>query len=172
MRRIAILSASIPLCLSLTLFIIRPAPADDAAAPAAARAEGRPGSPGASADLVHVQGTWEREVLGESEGPVRRVRKQIEGNKEMVTYFDKDGKVVRQHKVDFRLEQAGPVKLFTYFNHEVTEGPDKGQKYPGETSYVYQVNDREFKEVWGFLPGQEERPALLLVWKKARQERK
>lgn len=121
-------------------------------------------------DMALVQGRWERKVTGNTEGPVVRVTKEIKGNKEVVTYYDKDGKVTRQHQVNFILDTAGPVKLFTYSNQEVLQGPDKGQKYPGTVSYIYRVNQREFGEVWGFLPGQEQRTVLLLVWQKAKAD--
>lgn len=121
-------------------------------------------------DLALVQGTWERVVKGRTEGPVARVVKEVRGNKEIVTYYDEAGKVVRQHKVDFVLDSAGAVKVFTFSNQEILEGPDKGRKYPGTVSYIYRVSPREFGEIWGFLPGQEERPTLLLVWKRVKED--
>jgi hypothetical protein len=120
-------------------------------------------------DMALVQGRWERVVKGRTEGPVARVVKEIRGNKETVTYFDDQGKVTRQHRVDFVLDSAGPVKIFTFSNQEILEGPDKGRKYPGTVSYVYRVRPREFAEVWGFLPGQEGRTTLLLVWHRMKE---
>jgi hypothetical protein len=120
-------------------------------------------------DLALVQGTWERLVKGKAEGPVARVVKEIKGNKETVTYYDDAGKVTRQHRVDFVLDSAGPVKIFTFSNQEILEGPDKGRRYPGTVSYVYRVGPREFAEVWGFLPGQESRTTLLLVWRRVKE---
>ena len=42
---------------------------------------------------------------------------------------------------------------------------------PGPVSYIYRVGDKQFREVWGFLPGQENRRTVLYVWKKAEGER-
>ena len=44
----------------------------------------------------------------------------------------------------------GQVKIFTYTQMEVTDGPQKGSKFPGPVSYVYWANDRYFREAWGF----------------------
>src|SRR6476659_7849136 len=53
--------------------------------------------------LSEVQGRWEREEPQGSDASYKRATKEINGNRETVTYFDADGKVVRQHKVDFKL---------------------------------------------------------------------
>src|SRR2546421_3997061 len=120
---------------------------------------------------AEVQGRWEREEPQGSDASYRRATKEVNGTKETVTYFDADGKVVRQHKVDFKLSRAGDVNIFTYTNWEATEGPQKGTKMPGPVSYVYRVSEKQFREAWGFLPGQENRRSVLLIWKKAEGER-
>jgi uncharacterized protein (TIGR03067 family) len=122
-------------------------------------------------DLAQVQGRWEREEPQGSGASYKRATKEIRGNKETVTYFDAEGKVVRQHKVDFKLSKAGDVNIFTYTNWEATEGPQKGTKMPGSVSYVYRVSEKQFREVWGFLPGQENRRTVLNIWKKSEADR-
>jgi uncharacterized protein (TIGR03067 family) len=121
--------------------------------------------------LAEVQGRWEREEPQGSDASYKRATKEINGTKETVTYFDADGKVVRQHKVDFKLSRAGDVNIFTYTNWEATEGPQKGTKMPGPVSYIYRVSEKQYREAWGLLPGQENRRSLLLIWKKAEGER-
>jgi uncharacterized protein (TIGR03067 family) len=122
-------------------------------------------------DLAQVQGRWERDEPRGSDASYKRARKEVSGNKETVTYFDTDGKIVRQHKVDFNVSRSGDVNIFTYTNWEATEGPQKGTKMPGPVSYIYRVGDKQFREVWGFLPGQENRRTVLYVWKKGEAER-
>ena len=122
-------------------------------------------------DLAQVQGRWEREEPDGSDASYKRATKEVSGTKETVTYFDGDGKIVRQHKVDFKLSKAGDVNIFTYTNWEATEGPQKGTKLPGSASYIYRVSEKQFREVWGFLPGQEHRRTVLHIWKKSESDR-
>ena len=116
-------------------------------------------------ELKKVQGTWERAETAK-DSPYVRATKEVKGNKETVTYYDADGKVVHQHRVEFKLSKAGDVGLFTYSNFEVTEGEQKGQKMEGEFSYIYRATEDEFREAQGFLPGDMGDPAMT-VWKKA-----
>ena len=122
-------------------------------------------------DLRTVQGRWEREEPSDSKASYRRATKDIRGNKETVTYYDASGNVVRRHKVDFTVSRMGDVKVFTYTQMEVLDGPQKGTTMPGPVSYVYWANDKFFREVWGFLPGQENPPVVLYVWKRTAESR-
>jgi uncharacterized protein (TIGR03067 family) len=126
-----------------------------------------PAQTSAAKDLEIVQGLWERQEPSDSQASYRRATKDIQGNKETVSYYDARGALVRRHKVDFTLSRMGDVKVFTYTQMEVTDGPQKGSKFPGPVSYVYWANDRYFREAWGFLPGQEAPPAVLYVWKRS-----
>ena len=128
--------------------------------------------PAPEEDLKLIQGTWEREEPSDSKASYRRATKQINGNRETVTYYDDAGKIVRRHNVEFSLSRGGEVKIFTYRQMEITEGPQKGTKNPGPVSYIYWANDKFFREVWGFLPGQEAPPVVLYVWKRAAEERR
>ena len=120
----------------------------------------------ADEDLKLVQGRWEREEPSDSKASYRRATKDIAGNKETITYYDGGGNVVRRHNVEFSLSRMGDVKIFTYRQMEITDGPEKGTKNPGPASYVYWANDKFFREVWGFLPGQDAPPVVLYVWKR------
>jgi uncharacterized protein (TIGR03067 family) len=125
----------------------------------------------ASKDLRTVQGLWEREEPADSKASYRRATKDVRGNKETVTYYNAKGEIVRRHKVDFDVSRTGDVKIFTYTQMEVTDGPQKGAKMPGPVSYIYWANDKYFREAWGFLPGQDTPPALLYVWRKVGGDR-
>src|SRR5215217_574887 len=143
---------------SLPAAILSVAVAVCVAAPAAA-------PPSAEDDLKALQGTWERtQVLPEQPGEpgkkVGKVVKVVAGNRETVTTYDAAGNVTYAHAVQFRLEREGKVRVFTFFNREVTAGPTKGQKVAEPSSYVYRLNGDTFEEVWGFLPGQEKRDLL------------
>jgi hypothetical protein len=86
---------------------------------------------GLQRDAGALQGKWERTIPATGEGPLgkaTRVVKEIKGDKETVTYHDAEGKVLYSHRVDFTLSQSGPVRLFTFSNGEVLEGPNKGSR--------------------------------------------
>lgn len=129
--------------------------------------------PAGGRDLEALQGTWERaQVLPEPAGqPAQggRVVKVVKGNRETVTTYDRSGAETYAHAVDFRLERQGDVRVFTFFNREVTAGPSKGLKVAEPSSYIYRVRGDGFEEVWGFLPGQEGRELLAARWKRVRQ---
>jgi hypothetical protein len=116
-------------------------------------------------DLSLVQGAWEAEKPEEYASGYGRITKRIEGNKEMVTFYDSKGDVISQHTVDFDLEQSGRVLLFTFRNMEVTAGAGKGQKMSGSFSYIYAVNQRTFIEIVGALDGSNSRPRVT-EWKR------
>ena len=106
-------------------------------------------------DLAKVQGTWAAEGRDPRTGKfLGRIVKYIKGNKEMVVQEGPDGQLVNAHRVDFQVSRLGAVRLFTYYNGEITDGPQKGQKMPPYT-YIYRVDDKTFTEVMGMLVGQE-----------------
>lgn len=121
-------------------------------------------SPAEDKELEKVQGKWERTVTTADGTPIRVV-KEITGNSETVTYFGPNGKVLQAHRVEFKLETSGKVKIFTYFNGIVTAGPRKGSQKKDPTSYVYRVEDDMFFEVMGILVGSKEKPEII-VWKR------
>src|SRR5689334_10450447 len=125
--------------------------------PAFAVAPARAAAPDNSAkdDLAAVQGVWEREAPTGVDLGYQRATKDIRGNRETVTFYDADGKILRRHQVDFKLSRTGDVKVFTYSNMEVTEGDQKGTKTPQAYSYLYRVKGNQFWEVEGLLPTDE-----------------
>ena len=116
-------------------------------------------------DLLKVEGTWERKT-GDDVPGLHRATKVVIGTHEVVTYYGAGDEVLRAHEVDFKLENRDGVKIFTFSNWTGTAGPDKGHKAPEQISYIYRVDDNTFIEVWGFLPGQEQRSPRLLMWVK------
>lgn len=115
-------------------------------------------------DMTKVQGRWDRDLFGPAGQRTGRAIKEITGNHETITLYDLEDRITHRHKVDFKLQTVGPVKLFTFTNLEVTDGTDKGLKTPGPISYIYRVDANQFVEAWGFLPGQETHPAEMFTW--------
>ena len=121
----------------------------------------------ATQDLMRVQGKWEREEPQGSPAPYRNAVKEVKGNEELVTYYRPDGSVWRAHRAQFKLSRSGDVKVFTFSNVQIVAGDGVGGRFGGPTSYIYQASDRQFREVRGFLPGQEAEPVSVLVWQRA-----
>jgi uncharacterized protein (TIGR03067 family) len=122
------------------------------------------------ADLLAVQGKWEREEPSGSTNPYRRAVKEVKGQEEVVTYYKADGSVWRAHRAQFDLSRSGDVRVFTFSNVQIIEGDGKGTRLPQGRSYIYVATDREFREVSGFLPGQEAQHPSVLVWSRAKTD--
>jgi hypothetical protein len=141
------------------------APAAPAARPAVADAPARRPA-GFAQDLKALQGQWESLAdphAGLPDEPMRTV-KEVTGNRETVTTYARDGRVLYSHVVDFRLEREGGVRVFTFMNREVTAGPSKGQKFPEAASYMYRLHGAAWDECWGFLPEHQDRDVLIKRW--------
>ena len=156
-----LMAASLLLAAVGVALVARSGVAVDANSPADSTAE---------RDLLEVQGRWEREEPAGSGAAYRRVVKEVKGNEESVAYYREDGSVWRAHRAQFKLSRTGDVKVFTFSNVQITDGDGKGSRFQGPASYIYVATDRQFKEVSGFLPGQEAQPIAALVWKRAQED--
>ena len=106
--------------------------------------------PAPKEDLEQTQGLWvrtERSGLFSS----HRITKQIEGDKETLTEYDSNGKVTVAHTVKVKLYRAGPIRIFTYSDMTLTEGPNKGERRETTGAYIYKIVDDKFIEIWGVL---------------------
>jgi hypothetical protein len=88
-------------------------------------------------ELERLAGTWES-TFRDPTGRVTMYKvKEIRGTTETVTWYRPDGSVFQVNRVEFRLEERGPNKVFRYFNGWVTHGPGPGQPFPpGEYLYT------------------------------------
>jgi hypothetical protein len=104
-------------------------------------------------DVQSLQGKWERVVTTDASilGKAKRAVKEIDGNKETVTWYGDKDQVIRSHRVTFKLAESGNVRTFTYSDMEILEGPGKGTKVAVSGSYVYRIAGDEFCEASGFL---------------------
>jgi hypothetical protein len=87
-----------------------------------------------------------------------------------VTWYGRDGEVLRSQRAEFELSRSGKVRIFTFSNIEVLEGPGKGQKASTSGSYIYRVQNDLFVEVGGLLIDERyaDRSPYLLKWKKVK----
>lgn len=120
------------------------------------------------------------EVLGKLQGKwelTRRVRnrtlrsvKVVEGNRTRLTRFDENGAIYWAHTSNFKIEITEKVRVFTFFNLEVTAGPNKGSKSKESSSYIFRVDDSDLVEAHGLLVGEEETAPRIVIWKRANDE--
>jgi len=114
-------------------------------------------------DLRKFEGKWE--MTNKIQDRAIRSVQTIEGNKSTVTRFDEKGAVLDAHVAEFELAISGRVKVFTYFNLEVTAGSLKGSRFPQRRSFIYRLEDNWFLEAYGLLVDQREQPSVL-TWRR------
>ena len=137
---------------------------EEALSEAATAEEEALGEAAPAEDLDAIQGLWVRTERVGLFGS-KRTTKEVEGDAETVTYYDSKGNVERAHKVKITLRRVGPIKVFVFHDHEVTAGPDKGEKMEGSRAYIYKVVGDTFVEIWGVL-GDEDQEIRVLRWKR------
>ena len=126
----------------------------------------REGGGGGGEDRSALQGRWEQLPAdpGASGTPRQRVVKEVNGDRETVTTYGPDGKVLQSRTTGFSLSRNGPVRVFTIENAGA-DGRNTATSLAQRT-YVYRVRGDEFDEVWGLLPGQEEREVIVKRWRR------
>src|SRR5688500_9675027 len=95
-------------------------------------------------DLAKIQGKWERTIT--ENGATVHVIKEHKDDQTTFTRYRENGEVLQQHKSQFKLRKTPDVKIFTYTNVEVTDGPNKGVKLDGEFLFAYQFKGNQFYE--------------------------
>ena len=122
----------------------------------------------AGGDASQLQGTWEqRPEEGPAATPRQRVVKQVSGDTETVTTYAADGRVMSAHTAKIRLERRVDVPVYTFYDRRITAGPEQGRSDAAPRSYVYRLRGDEFDEVWGLLPGQEQREVVVKRWRRS-----
>ena len=117
----------------------------------------------ADKDVAAVQGQWTRQQ--QTKRGLVTIVKTHAGQTTTVAALDAAGKLLYEHQSEFKIERAGKLRLFIYFNKVVTAGPDKGKTSNETRSYVYRVVDDHFVEVHGLQEGDKGRP-FMVIWKR------
>jgi len=120
--------------------------------------------PAPEEDYQILQGKWIRSDQ-DSKGSPLRVEQEISKKISKVTMYDRNGKLLHSHQAQFRLQRMSDVLLFTFFDLEVLEGPNKGRKQKTPVTFVYRVKDNRLIQVEGILNGDKIPPRLLTWWK-------
>jgi len=120
-------------------------------------------------DLSGLQGTWEQrpEEGAAATTPKQRVVKEVSGNTETVTTYSPTGQVLHAQTAKFRLGRSGDVPVYTFYDSRITAGPQPASANAAPRTFVYRLRGDEFDEVWGLLPGQEQRELVIKRWRRA-----
>jgi hypothetical protein len=110
-----------------------------------------------------LQGKWEHTFKeGEPNAGIRKVI-EIENDKQTVTWYLPDGEVFAVNVVDFKLEMKGKLRIFSWFNGKIVEGPYKGRPFQ-DGSCVYTLGVDEWTEVLPF-------GDTKIVWKRVKAKK-
>ncbi|MFH1302905.1 MAG: hypothetical protein ABIK07_17725 [Planctomycetota bacterium] len=121
--------------------------------------------PAPEEDYQLLEGKWVRNDQ-DAKGAPLRVEHEISQKISKLSVYDKSGKLVHVHQAKFRLQRMSDANLFTYYDLEVLNGPNKGRQQKTPQSFVYRVKDGQFIQVEGIL-NNDKMPLKLLVWWKA-----
>jgi len=119
-------------------------------------------------DLEQLQGTWE--LVRQVQGRTLRSVKVITGHKTTLTRHDQQGTAYWAHTSQFKIAISGRVRIFTFFNLDVTAGPSKGQRVEYSTSFIYRVDSHSLIEGHGLMIGQNDGEPRLVVWKRVHKK--
>ena len=122
-------------------------------------------------DLNQLQGTWEQQPGERPASTPQRVVKQVSGDTETVTTYGANGQVLHAQIAKIKLGHSGDVPTYTFYDRRITAGPEQGRSNDAARTYVYRLRGDEFAEVWGLLPGQEQRELVIIRWRRAGQPR-
>jgi hypothetical protein len=119
-------------------------------------------------DLAELRGKWEMTVRTK-DGILRSVQ-TIDGTASTVDRYDARNELLESHTAKFKLQITDQIRVFTYFDLEVTAGPRKGLGFKGPLSFIYTLDRDSFVEARGLLANQEDGEPRLLVWKRVTEK--
>jgi hypothetical protein len=118
-------------------------------------------------ELAKLQGTWIREVK-DAQGNSVTITKEVKGKRE--TFLAKRGdEVLQKHEVEFEIEKTDHVRIFTYRNLTVTDGPNAGRVQEAPQSYIYRITDDEWICIHGAM-ADDEKPFSVEVFQRGKEE--
>lgn len=120
--------------------------------------------PAPEEDYQILTGKWSRNDQTGNGSPLR-VEQEVIGKRSIVRVFDLNGKLVHEHQAKFQLQRLPEINVFTYYDLEVTAGPNKGKRQPQPRSFVYRIKDNQFIQVEGILKDDKTPPRFLIWWK-------
>ncbi len=121
------------------------------------------------ADLAKMQGKWKSTVSYDDKSSEWTMN--IKDSKATLTINSRDGEQVFKCEFDFKLEQHGKFRAFTYSNMKHLSGSKEGETELTEgksRSSIYKIEDiSAFSTIGGFRDDYEE-PQILIRWEKTK----
>jgi hypothetical protein len=122
------------------------------------------------ADLAKIQGKWKSTVSHDDRSSEWTMI--IKGSKATLIISSRDGEQVFKGEFDFRLEQHGKFRAFTYSNLKHLSGSKEGETELTEgknRSSIYKFEDSStFSTIGGFRDDYDE-PQILVRWQKTKE---
>jgi len=119
-----------------------------------------------AAEMKRLEGRFERSFTNGA-GTVFRTVKDVANGQSTVVTYDDVGNVVDSHIAQFKVEKRGPVRVFSFFNLQVTAGPNKGHTQVDTNSYIYRIEGDTIIEAWGLLENDPNAPRMF-SWKRVK----
>lgn len=113
-------------------------------------------------DLKKLQGKWKANVAMDHGNTVWKL--EIKGNKATIIVESEDGETQFKGEMDFKLEQQGKLKAYTYSNLKILAGSSEGEtRYTGgdTKSSAYRFYDDQWITVGGLRADDDEKPRLV-----------
>ena len=123
-------------------------------------------------DLAKLQGKWKAAVTTEQGSSVWTL--EVKDNKSTIVIASKAGEEFFKGECDFKLEQHGSFKAYTYSNlKNLTGGRERATPLAdGKTkSSIYKLEADTFTTSGGFRTGDDDKP-MLIVWEKVLEAKK
>lgn len=113
-------------------------------------------------DLKKLQGKWKATVSMDGSATVWKL--EVKDNKAVITVESEGGETQFKGQMEFKLEQQGRFKAYTYSNLKILSGGNEGEtRYTGgETkSSIYKFHDDNLITVGGVRDDDDEAPRLI-----------
>ncbi|QDT21608.1 hypothetical protein [Gimesia chilikensis] len=118
--------------------------------------------PAPQEDYDALQGKWIRQTQDAKAGPVT-IEQEVFPKHIVVKLTDRNGELIYQHNVKYRLQRLEDVRLLVFYDLEVLVGQRKGFKQKTQQPCIYRLKgDRLF--VAEGLVQEDNFPPLILVW--------
>ena len=118
------------------------------------------------ADLAKMQGKWKATVT--TDRGSGKWTLEFKENKTKILIENSDNETVFKGESEFKLEEVGKFRAYTYFNLKILSGDREGQTIltDGKTrSSVYKLGEETFTTVSGLTEDETEKPRLI-TWEK------
>lgn len=117
-------------------------------------------------DLAKMQGKWKATTT--TDQGTGKWTLEIKENKSKILIETESGDVVFKGENEFKLEEFGKFKAYTYFNLKILSGNNEGETrlIDGKSkSSAYKIDEDTMTTVSGFSADDKEKP-LLIKWEK------